>query len=348
MEIISNKELIEPSEDNKEIIEQIKQDHDSELKSIDYPINDKTGKVKDNDMFMFYNEYLEIRKPKQPISKQGKNLKRELNLKYIEDIKDFRANIKKYKNKKYKKLDKLEQDIFNFNLYFETNYYNGFNVRIKDLLDKDIAKEFIQKQASAIAYVQADNIIKIGIENFIKLDLQEPISAISKASDKYIPNNNATNLKIYIDILDLIKLQEFYSKNNLGTGFNEIILRQTIYQYIINDIADNIEQEIKDNQDIYSEVHKLYTKVNQDILDIVNNFRIAREGLSTLDELGNVVIVQPQKKTIPLLVPTIFNNTYINSKYTQIYNKDKLSIQIKLDLDINVSDIRENIIFTAN
>jgi hypothetical protein len=47
-------------------------------------------------------------------------------------------------------------------------------------------------------------------------------------------------------------------------------------------------------------------------------------------------------------VPKIFNNTYINSKYTTIYDTAQLTLQIMLNLDIKTSDFRENIIFYDN
>ena len=81
MEILSNKELIEPIKDNQELINQIKQDHEQELKDIYYAIDVKTGKVKENDMFMFMSDYLNT---SQTISKKGKELLNELNLHYIE------------------------------------------------------------------------------------------------------------------------------------------------------------------------------------------------------------------------------------------------------------------------
>lgn len=337
MEILSNKELIEPIKDNQELINQIKQDHEQELKDIYYAIDVKTGKVKENDMFMFMSDYLNT---SQTISKKGKELLNELNLHYIESIKEFKDSIKKYKSKKYKTIETLNKDIFNFNSQYDTNYYNGFNVRIKDLLDKDIQKDFIQKRASAIAHIQADNIIKIGIDKFSKLDLNDIY--INQITGE---NNTDINFKIYIDISDLTKIQDYYKSNTSEQAQNEIMLQKSIQEQISNSIIIQINKELVEYKDIYKEVHKLYKQVNKDIISIVNNFKKASESLINYT---NVVIEQPKTKNIPLLAPTIFNNRYINSKYTKIYENNELALQIKLDLDISIADFRENIIFYDN
>lgn len=350
-----NKELIDTLNDNKEIVEQIKQDHESELKTIGYAIDIKTGKVKDNDMFYFYREYQDINTSRHKVSEQSKLIKRKLTLFMIDEIKSYKASIKKYKSKKYTDLDKLNKDIYTFNTYFDTNYYNGFNTKVKDLLDNDIAKEFIQRQANAIAHIQADSIIKVGIENFIKLDLEDIFIKQEDKQKKDIEKYyNDDNFKIYIEVSDLVKIQEFYSKNDLGTGFNEVILRQTIYQLIINDIADNVNQDIKDNQDIYNEVHKLYTKVNQDILDIVNNFKSSNDSLTigtSLQVLSDAPIVRnnlklPQMRIINFDIMKLFNNIYPNYKFKSIDDDRHKDIDIKaelmFDLDLNNTDNLED------
>ena len=344
-----NKELIDTLNDNKEIVEQIKQDHESELKTIDYAIDVKTGKVKDNDMFYFYSEHQDINTSRNQVSEKTKQLRRKITLSMIDEIKDYRASIKKYKNKKYTNLDKLNKDIYIFNTYFDNNYYNGFNTRAKDLLDTDIAKEFIQRQASAIAHIQADSIIKIGIDKFIKLDLKD-IYAKQLANDK----GKETNLYIYIDLSDLENIQDFYKANDLGTGFNEVILRQAIYQLIINDIADNVNQDIKENKDIYNELHKLYTKVNQDILDIVSNFKTSNDSLTigtSLQVLSNTPIVRnnlklPQMRILDFDIMKLFNNIYPNYKFKSIDDDRHKEIDIKaelmFDLDLENTDNLED------
>lgn len=333
--------ILDASKDNKEIIKQIKQDHEQELRDINYAIDIKTGKVKENDMFYFYADYLTIN--------HNYNLKddisiKELNLRIIESIKEFKSDIKKYKNKKYKNIDKLNKDIYNFNNLYDTNYYNGFNARLKDLLDKDIQREFIQKRANAIAHIQTDSILKIGMDNFIKLDLKD-IYNKQLAKDK-----RDDSFKIYVNLSDLNKLQDYYieninSSNELPQNISDAMLFESLYNITSNNLIISINNEIDELIDIYKEVHKLYKQINQDIISIVKNFITAYESLNISNKL---VIQQPSTKNIPLLAPTIFNKTYSNNEFTKIYANKELTLQIKLDLDIKMSDFRENIIFYDN
>ena len=48
MQVVSDVELIEPTEDNKELIDKIKQEQKEKLKDINYIIDLNTGDVKQN------------------------------------------------------------------------------------------------------------------------------------------------------------------------------------------------------------------------------------------------------------------------------------------------------------
>ena len=93
-------------------------------------------------------------------------------------------------------------------------------------------------------------------------------------------------------------------------------LYNCIYDIILDLMTIDIKREIQDNSKFYSKVHQLYQDINKDIIDIVNRFNTI--AINITDATNKIEIQQPSIKKLPLLVPKIFNNTYINSKYTTI------------------------------
>lgn len=51
MKIVSNIDLLEPTEDNKEFIEKLKQEQENRLKDINYAIDLNTGDIKQNNYY---------------------------------------------------------------------------------------------------------------------------------------------------------------------------------------------------------------------------------------------------------------------------------------------------------
>lgn len=324
MQIVSDVELIEPTEDNKELIAKIKQEQEEKLKDINYVIDLNTGDVKQTShtALILGNIYP---------TDTPKELHDKLYDYYLENIQDYKQDIQKYKKKTYKNIKTLQKSIYEFNKLFDTSYYNGFNLRVKDLLSDPIKKITIQQQARAYTYVQYNSINEYGIKEYIECNIQELID--SKTHTMLLNASDLTKVQAILKV---------NSKNIKDKELLEQVLYQSIYDIILDLMTQSIQQELIDNSKFYDKVHKLYQEINQDIKDIVDRFNTILIGLSSASD---VEIQQPNIKKLPLLVPKIFNNTYIDKKYATIYTTEQLKLQIKLDLDITASDFRENIIF---
>ena len=324
MQIVSDVELIEPTEDNKELIAKIKQEQEEKLKDINYVIDLNTGDVKQTShtALILGNIYP---------TDTPKELHDKLYDYYLENIQDYKQDIQKYKKKTYKNIKTLQKSIYEFNKLFDTSYYNGFNLRVKDLLSDPIKKLTIQQQARAYTYVQYNSINEYGIKEYIECNIQELID--SKTHTMLLNASDLTKVQAILKV---------NSKNIKDKELLEQVLYQSIYDIILDLMTQSIQQELLDNSKFYDKVHKLYQEINQDIKDIVDRFNTILIGLSSASD---VEIQQPSIKKLPLLLPKIFDNTYLDKKYATIYTTEQLKLQIRLDLDIKASDFRENIIF---
>jgi hypothetical protein len=327
MQIISDVELIEPTENNKDLIAKIKQEQQEKLKDINYAIDLNTGEVKQNNhtALIIGNIY--------PTS-IPKELHDKLYDFYLDNFNDYNSNIQKYKTKKYKTTKTLNKDIYTFNKMFDANYYNGFNLRVKDLLNDSIKSAYIENRARTYTQVQYNSIQEYSIKAFLECNVNDLVE--DKTHTTLL---NASDLTIVQQ--EMLKV---YDKSNNEQNITN--LYNYIYDIILDLITIDIQQEVQDNLYFYKKIHKLYQDTNKDIIDIVNRFNTI--AINITDATNKIEIQQPNVKKIPLLVPTIFNNTYINSKYTTIYDTAQLTLQIMLNLDIKTSDFRENIIFYDN
>lgn len=325
MQIVSNVDFIEDTEDNKELIEKIKQDQEEKLKSISYVIDLNTGDVKQSkDTALIIGNIYPTKTPKE--------LHDKLYNYYLENMQDYKANIQKYKKMQFKSIKSLQKTIYEFNKMFDATYYNGFNLSVKDLLNDPIKNIYIEQRARAYAYVQYNSIIEYTIKAFLECNIQELIDSKIKT--------------MLLNVSDLTTIQQIVQEKSQDTNDNETleqVLYQSIYDIILKLITQDTTQELKDHSTFYDKVHQLYTEINKDIIYIIDRFNTIANSLNSASD--NVDIQQPLIKKLPLLVPTIFNNTYIDKKYATIYTTEQIKIQIKLDLDIKASDFRENIIF---
>ena len=170
MQIVSDVDLIEPTEDNKELIAKIKQEQEERLKDVNYAIDLNTGDVKQNShtALILSNIYP---------TKTNQELHDKLYDYYLENIQDYKQDIQKYKKKTYKSIKPLQKSIYEFNKLFDTSYFNGFNLRVKDLLSDPIKNTTIEQRARAYTYVQYNSINEYGIKDFIECNIQELIDS---------------------------------------------------------------------------------------------------------------------------------------------------------------------------
>lgn len=293
-------------------------------KKYDYCIDLNTNQVKENYLTASYlDTYYE---PKNAVRHRFLN-------KYLIDMRDYHKFIKDYLNKEYNKIDTLNDDIINFNIYFDVNYYSGFNVWLKDLLDNDIKQQYLNNDISLLTMAQVDNIKKIGYDTFINIDI------LNDTSD----NNDI--LKDFLDIPTLIKIQdkvkEDLNNGNISDNYNPI--SNVIYLDIKEVLSNKIDNDIKDYNDIYKKAHKLYAEINATIKDVINKFK---KDLDTLDYnliVSDTPIIKTQLKipksiNIDKDILKLFNNIYPNYQYKSIDDNRHKDIDIKAELMLDLNN----------
>lgn len=153
-------------------------------------------------------------------------------------------------------IDAINKFIVEFNGSFDAFYVEGFNHRVKDLLDDNIKKDYIKNMSSAYTQVQISNIIKIN-----KDDLQD-----------YLDKNNLNHLKS-----NIIK---FIDDINKGLENDTKELSELIYKSNLDKFTKDIEIVIDSKKDYYTKVHKLYQKIDKKIIDIVNQLKVKYKELN--------------------------------------------------------------------
>lgn len=259
--IISNYQNLDKVKDKTKIDKLIKE-HQKVLHNPYYSIDLNTNKVKQNERVSF------IVKANKPFYTDLNNLEKKLQYNdeilecvyknYIDLMNSFNKKIDDFLYKDYSNTQELDNDIYNFNNYFDTNYYNGFNLKVKNFLDEDIKKNYVNKYADAIAntqYVEIKNDIDSFID-FAKVDLEK------------------SNIKSFIDEVHLKDLQnkiiKFLNEDNKGDLDNYVF--DLIKKYVYLDEIKTIDADLKTNQKYYTDVKSLYKTIDDKIIKIVDNF----------------------------------------------------------------------------
>ena len=242
--------------------------------------------------------------------------------------------------------EQLKQLSIDFNKMLITKYIGGIKTNIIDLIDSK--ENYANHLATALVDLQALEIVKIGIKEFNKLNLQE----------------HNKDFRIYMQLDDLIDIQKTTKIIN-AKDLEKVdipIIKQLLYEKQILQSINQVEQIIKDNKKYYDDLHKKYNKINDLIKKIGNKYKKRDADLSNIskNELfitetnkNNDVVVKrsnlklPSTYNIDFDIMKLFNNIYPNYRYKAIDdNRHKdLDIQAKLmlDLDTNTSDETQNL-----
>lgn len=259
--IISNYQNLDKVKDKTKIDKLIKE-HQKVLHNPYYSIDLNANKVKQNERVSF------IVKANKPFYTDLNNLDKKLQYNdeilecvyknYIDLMNSFNKKIDVFLDKDYSNTQELDNDIYNFNNYFDTNYYNGFNLKVKNFLDEDIKKNYVNKYADAIAntqYVEIKNDIDSFID-FAKVDLEK------------------SDIKSFIDEVHLKDLQnkiiKFLNEDNKGDLDNYVF--DLIKKYVYLDEIKTIDADLKTNKKYYTDVKSLYKTIDDKIIKIVDNF----------------------------------------------------------------------------
>ena len=225
-------------------------------------------------------------------------------------------------------VEELKELAIDFNKNYLIKYYNEISVNLFDLIDK--REIYANQLAVSLIDIQTLEINAIGVEEFIKLDL----------------NNQDIQFKQYINTNILIILQNTLKDiiiNNPDT-LDTSIIKQTLYNNQIKLSINKVDNIIKSNQIYYEDLNKKYQKINYLIEEIKEKYNQKQEQLN---KYANAIVPkQPQNKKINLHLAKMFNQTYTLNKYTSIDKNGNEEYDIKLyfSSDDEFKDLR-NIIF---
>ena len=190
---------------------------------------------------------------------------------YIRQMQQFSKVLDEFIDKQYDNVKDLDKDIYRFNTFYDTTYYYGFNMRVRNLLDDDFKKDYLNKYADAIASTQfieirdvCNNIIEFVNENIDKTEIKRIISDADlkdlqqKIKDKYSASDTSDDIAEFVDD---------FNKDDI-----ELYVYDLIKTYVYQDALKSIDAEIDKNKDFYKKVKALYKTINSKILKIVDNF----------------------------------------------------------------------------
>jgi hypothetical protein len=329
-----------------------------DLKSIDYAINLNTGKVKINSN----NIFIVDKDTNIQANSKDDFLHKQMQTDNIEQMQRFCKYIKKYDNKIYTTDKELNKDILAFNRYFDKNYYNGFNLRVKDFLDEDIKTEFVREYSITLTMVQTQEINKIGLDTFINLNLDtdKELNQIIDASDLKETQKQFKDAITNKSDADKNKLKA----NKSSVDDAEFLLMDIMSKIIYKHQEDNLNKLISKEQGYYNQVHLLYNQINNSIIELINKFKTASESIKNsliIQDISNISSVDikkdntksitktklPPNITIDFDIEQLFNNIYPNYKYKSINDDRHKKVDIKsklmLDIDLNNEEDMENL-----
>ena len=338
---ISNYKELDTEKDKAKIEQMIKQKQ-RDLHNPYYSIDLNTNKVKQNERVSFI---VQANKPKDYKPKDdNKEILEIVHQDYLRQMKHFDIELDKFLDKEYNSIKDLQDDIYMFNELFDVNYRNGFNIRVRNYLDDDVKKDFLNKYADAIAstqYVEIKDVCSNLIE-FVDVDLNN--TDIKKIiDDKYLLDLQEQIKDSYSDISDKDvsdDVKEFVDDFNRDDL--EFFIYNLLKSYVYADELEKINAEIKDNKKYYKEVNTLYKTINNKILKIVSNFSKYLSKLEKQNKTKAVKNIVPTNHTFNLVAPKIFNNTYPLNKYTSIDKDSNLDYDVRLNIVADeINDLRD-------
>lgn len=332
---ISNYQELDKDKDKDKIEKMIKEKQDA-LHNPYYSIDLNTNRVKQNDRVSFI---VQTNKPKDNKPKtDNKEIYDLVYQDYIRQMKNFDKELDNFLDKVYTDTQDLKDDIYFFNNYYDAGYRNGFNIKVRNYLDDDIKKDYLNKYADAIASTQY-------------LEIKNVVGNIIEFVNEDIDN---TEIKKILDDKDLKDIQHQIQdkKTEFTDDFNkddiEYYVFDLIKDYVYRDELKKIDAEIKGNKEFYKEVKSLYKSINDKILKIVENFIKYYDKSTDIEIIEDTSIVKrdniklPKTYTIDFDIMRLFNNIYPNYKFKSIDDNRHKDLDIKakllLDIDSNTTD----------
>lgn len=341
---ISNYKELDKNKD-KDTIDKILKDKQDALHNPNYSIDLNTNRVKQNNRVSFM---VQVNKPKGYKPKDdNKGIYDLVYQDYLRLMHHFDKDLNSFLDKEYSDIQEVKDDIYLFNNMYDTNYYNGFNFKVKNLLDEDFKKDYINKYSDAVASTQyleinnvCSNIIDFVNEDIDNTEIRKILSdedlkdLQQKIKDKYSVSDASNDIAEFVDD---------FNKDDI-----EFFIFDNIKSYINRDVSKWIKIEIERNKDYYKEVQELYKTINDKILQIVDNFNSYYDKSTDIEIIDSKSVVKrdniklPKTYTIDFDIMRLFNNIYPNYKFKSIDDNRHKDLDIKakllLDIDSNTSD----------
>lgn len=254
---------------DKAKIEQLVKEKQKDLESPFYSIDLNTNNVKQNNRvsFIAYANKPKNFKPKD----DNKEVYDLVYQDYIKMMQQFNKALDEFVGKTYDNVKDLDKDIYRFNTFYDTTYYYGFNMKVRNFLDDDFKQDYLNKYADAVASTQfieirdvCSNIIEFVNEDIDNTKIKRIISdddlkdLQQQIKDKYCDTSDKDSVKEFVDD---------FNKDDI-----EIFVFELIKGYVYKDVLKWVDAEIENNKDYYKKVKTLYKTINKRILEIVDNF----------------------------------------------------------------------------
>ena len=245
----------------------------------------------------------------------------------LKDINDYIKYLKKLYDEDISNItaDELKNKATEFNLKFLNVYVANITRNAVDLIDT--SDDYASNLASVVADLQLYEIKKIGIDAFIKLDL-----------------DTDTSLKQLMQITSLKQAQKDIKNEVIDTSSDAItdaVLKTILFGNQLYDSLVQTANIIEHNKKYYQNIHKKYLTIKKLHKDIHNKY-IDRD-LEINKYATAITPKQPKQKPINLYGAKIFNNTYPLNRYTSIdqNNNGKYDIKLKITYENELKDLRD-------
>lgn len=342
--VISNFKLLDAVKD-KDKIEQLKREKKDAIHNPLYAVDLNTNNVKQNNNTTFI---IDLNKKVHNISDA---INSDLYTEYLNQMQEFKNNIKEFKDKEYTSFIDLDNDIVRFNNMFDNAYLNGFNLRVKNYLDDKIKKDYINKYAEAVATAQIQEIKNVlnDVIDIVNVDLDNTdiIIIVNKEWIKFIQDaikvNYTDTTASDIDTSDAEIIKAF--TNDFNKDDVDIFIFNTIQDLLYQEQIEVFNALIDKNTEYYKKVNSLYKSIDKSILNIAHNFNVYYQKYKNYDNAP--IPKAPKDKQINLHLAKMFNNTYPLNKYTSIdknNNDDKYEIKLNFTYENEFKELRDLIL----
>ena len=253
--------------------------------------------------------------------------------------------------------DELKGLIVEHNREFLTTFGAGIKANALDLADKSTQVGYANRLANTLTDLQAQEIQKIGIENFLKLDLdKKPYPIIYYIDVDILKNLQKTAKDTYDKAEDTLKHSLTIFKTKEQLTFDVLVS-----EILVNAIGQQIQRVKKiynDDKKFYDSRHKKRKKIDKLLIDISKKYKDLSDNFNTpryravdTDSSNIVEEMQLQDKT---LENAKFNTTLLSNKlFTgkdiesgtpyQFSFKEKTSLE-DITTSITIYDSKSNII----